>query len=132
MSIEQNKAIVHQFITAINEQHYDAFDTLASPEIAQMAKDITRWVYATFEGHYATVTDMVAGGDKVVVRVATRGGHSGEFEGLPPTGKQWTNTGVLFFRLADNKIVEFDTLFDVLGHLKQLGATITPPASSGT
>ena len=50
--------------------------------------------------------------------------------GSTPTGEQWTNTGVLFFRFADSKIAEFEGLFDELGHLKQLGATITPPAAA--
>ncbi len=131
MSVDENKAIVQRQIEAFNQQNLDAFDELATPELAQRFKDITRQGYATFEGHHITVTDMIAENDKVVVRVTTRGGHSGEFEGIPPTGKQWTNTGVLFYRLAHGKIVEFDALFDVLGHLKQLGATITPPAEMG-
>ena len=71
---------------------------------------------------------MIAEGEKVWARVATRGGHSGEWEGIPPTGKQWTNTGVIFLRFVDGKIAAFEGLFDELGHLKQLGATITPPA----
>jgi predicted ester cyclase len=60
---------------------------------------------------------------------ATRGGHTAEFEGIPATGKQWTNQGVVFFRLADEKIVGVEPFFDVLNHVKQLGATITPPRS---
>lgn len=88
----------------------------------------TQWVYATYEGHHADITDMIAEGDKVWVRVATRGGHSGEWEGIPPTGRQWTNTGMIFYRLAEGKVVDLDHLFDELGQLKQLGATIRPPA----
>jgi predicted ester cyclase len=67
-------------------------------------------------------------GDKVWVRVATSGGHVGEFLGIPPTGKRWTNTGVLFYRLAGGQIVEIDNLFDVMHHVTALGATLTPPA----
>jgi ketosteroid isomerase-like protein len=124
---EEHKAAVHRLLEAFNAQDAAAFDELGTPEIAQQCKDTMREVYAMYEGHHVDATDMIAEGDKVWVRVATRGGHSGEWEGIPPTGKQWTNTGVLFFEFADGKIAEFDGLFDELGHLKQLGATITPP-----
>jgi hypothetical protein len=70
---------------------------------------------------------MLAEGDQVWVRVTTRGSHSGEFEGLAPTGKQWTNTGIVFYRLIDGRITGSDILFDVYGQLKQLGATLTVP-----
>ena len=126
---EEHKAAVQRLLEAFNAQDEAAFNELATPEIAQQCKDTMREVYAMYEGHHVDATDMIAEGEQVWARVATRGGHSGEWEGIPPTGKQWTNTGVLFVRFADGKIAEFDGLFDELGHLKQLGATITPPAS---
>ena len=47
--------------------------------------------------------------------------------GIPASDVQWTNTGVYFYRLAEGKIVEDEMLFNVLGHLRQLGVTIVPP-----
>jgi hypothetical protein len=44
-------------------------------------------------------------------------------------GNNGRTPALYFFRFVDGKIVEFDGLFDELGYLKQLGATITPPAS---
>ena len=126
---EEHKAAVHRLLEAFNAQDAAVFDELGTPEIAQQCKDTMREVYAMYEGHHVDVADMIAEGDKVWARVATRGGHSGEWEGIPPTGKQWTNTGVLFLRFVGGKIAEFEGLFDELGHLKQLGATISPPAS---
>ena len=35
-----------------------------------------------YEGHHVDATDMIAESDKVWARVATRGGHSGEWEGV--------------------------------------------------
>ena len=128
MVSEEHKAAVHRLLEAFNAQDAAVFDELGTPEIAQQCKNTMREVYAMYEGHHIDATDMIAEGEKVWARVATRGGHSGEWEGIPPTGKQWTNTGVLFVRFADGKIAEFDGLFDELGHLKQLGATITPPS----
>ncbi len=80
-----------------------------------------------FSEHRIKITAMVAEGDQVAIRVETRGVHSGEGEGVPPTGKSWTNRGLALARVEDGKIAELDFMFDELGHLKQLGATITRP-----
>ena len=57
--------------------------------------------------------------------LATSGTHTGEFEGVPPTGRRWTNKGVFLLRLRDHRIVEASGLFDDLNLLKQVGATVT-------
>ena len=129
MSAEENKDAVRRLVEAFNAQDVAALDALAAtPEVAQNSRDTLKVVYATFEGHHIDITDMMVDGDRVWARVATSGGHSGEWEGVPPTGKQWTNTGVMYLEFTDGKLSKSETLFDELGHLKQLGATITPPA----
>ena len=72
----------------------------------------------------------VAEGDKVWCRLRTNGSHTGEWRGIPPTGRQWTNTGIWFFQVSDGKIVEAEWKMDELNLLRQLGATISPPAAS--
>jgi predicted ester cyclase len=124
---DHNKAIARRLIEAANAQEYDVFDQLMTPAQAQQAKDTMRWVYATFEGHHIDIIDMVAEGDKVLARVTTRGCHSGDFEGVPPTGKQWIDRGFIYNRFENGKLVESEVIMDALGHLKQLGATISPP-----
>ena len=127
MSTEENMAIARRLTEAANAQDDDAFDQLMTPEQAQQAKGTMRRVYATFEGHHFDIVDMVAEGDKVITRITSRGGHSGDFEGVPPTGKQWTAKGFTYHRVESGKVMEYDATVDALGHLKQLGATITPP-----
>lgn len=56
--------------------------------------------------------------------LATRGIHTGELEGVPATGRRWTNKGVFLLRLRGNRIVEASGLFDQLHLLKQVGATV--------
>lgn len=128
MSTEENKAVVHRLVEATNAQDQATLDALAAtPEVAQDSRDTMQFIYATFEGHRIDITDMMAEGDKVWARVKTTGGHSGEWEGIAPTGKQWANTGVMFLEFTDGKLSKSEVLMDVWGHLKQLGATITPP-----
>jgi len=74
---------------------------------------------------HIVVEDMVAEGDKVAVRLAAIGTHTGEFMGIPPTGVQVTNTRIIIFRFADGKIVEAWENYDMLGVLQQIG--VMPP-----
>ncbi len=68
-----------------------------------------------------TVEEVVAEGDKVVVRWTSRGTHQGEFMGVAPTGRQVTFTGMRLFRIAENKIVESWVNIDERGLQEQLG-----------
>lgn len=75
---------------------------------------------AAFPDVHYFVEDQIAEGDKVVVRYRFQGTHLGAFQGRPPTGKQVTYTGILIYRIADGKIAEQWTEFDLLGFLRQL------------
>jgi len=69
----------------------------------------------------AAIEDVVAEGDKVVVRFSATGTHQGEFFGIPPTGKRIRSTGINIFRIANGKIVEHWNNADDLGLMQQLG-----------
>jgi predicted ester cyclase len=64
---------------------------------------------------------VIAKGDKVVTRWTARGTHKGGLQGIPPTGKQLTVTGIVIERLSNGKRVEGWSNFDALGMLQQLG-----------
>jgi len=84
-------------------------------------------VRTDFPDIHFTVEDMVAEGDKGVMRWTFTGTHQGESElgGLgPPTGRQITFTGMTIYRFADGKIVESWWAYDALGMVRQL---IAPP-----
>ena len=68
------------------------------------------------------VEDLIAEGDKVVVRLTVRGTHQGDFLGMPPTGKVVTYAGIAICRFAGSKVVEYRSSVDLLGLLQQLGA----------
>ncbi len=67
-----------------------------------------------------TMEDQIAEGDKVVVRYRFQGTHLGAFQGLPPTSRQVSYTGILIYRMTGGKIAEQWTEFDLLGFLRQL------------
>ena len=142
MSTEENKTLARRFCAALNtaldgrapaaltEQDLAAFDKIMTPDLARSTKQgLLPGAYGLWGDHRIEITDMITEGDTVWARVATSGGHTGEWKGVAPTGRRWTNTGVLFIRTANGRIAEWSGLFDELNHLMQLGATITPPAA---
>ncbi len=74
------------------------------------------------------VDDVVADGDKVVLRWHTEGTHRGELQGLAPTGKRGSVTGISIDQWREGKLVETWTQWDNLGLARQLGAA--PPEGS--
>jgi C-1 hydroxylase len=141
MSTEENKTLARRFCTALNtaldgrapaaltEQDLAVFDEILTPDLARSTEqELLPQVYGLWGDHRIEITDMIAEGDKVWARVATSGGHTGEWRGIAPTGGRWTNTGVMFFRIANGRVAEWSGQFDQLNLLMQLGATITPPA----
>jgi steroid delta-isomerase-like uncharacterized protein len=54
----------------------------------------------------ANIEDIVAAQDKVAVRVRFRGTHSGEFLGIPATGRAIEYVSHEFYRIADGLIAE--------------------------
>jgi predicted ester cyclase len=78
--------------------------------------------HAAFPDWHRTIEDIIAEGDKVVIRFTFRATHKGEYQGVPATGKQVKETGILIFRIASGKIVEVWEEADELGFMRQLGA----------
>ena len=52
------------------------------------------------------IQDIVAAGDQVALRVILRGTHSGEFLGIPATGRSIHYVSHEFYRIADGLIAE--------------------------
>jgi steroid delta-isomerase-like uncharacterized protein len=72
------------------------------------------------------VDDVIARDDKVVTRWTADGTHEGEFQGIAPTGKHVTWTGINIFRIECGKIAEEWSEVDGLGRIAQMEAEATP------
>ena len=62
-----------------------------------------------------TVEDIFSVREKVAARVAFRGTHQGEFQGMPPTGKEVTFSSIEINRVVDGKVEEHWVELDLLG-----------------
>jgi predicted ester cyclase len=72
-----------------------------------------------------TIDDLIIDGDTSAARYTLRGTHTGQWMGIPPTGKRVTWTGLWMTRTANGMGVEQWVYSDTLGLMQQLG--IAPP-----
>ena len=74
--------------------------------------------------------DVLPSGDKVVARVTATGTNSGEFMGMPATGKRVEVQLIDIMRFGDDgRVSEHWGVFDALGMMQQLGVVPAgPPA----
>ena len=72
---------------------------------------------------------MIAEGDKVLKRFTLTCIHTGDFMGIPPSGKRLTLTGLTLGRIANGQIIEDWEGADWLGWQQQLGI-IPEPATA--
>src|SRR6185312_10291512 len=68
------------------------------------------------------VDDLVAEGDKVVVRWRLLGTHKGAFRGIAPTGQPITLKGIAIYRMERGKLMERWVVSDLYGALEGSGA----------
>lgn len=89
-------------------------------------KDVLRGMRAAFPDMHWSVEEQIAEETKVVTRFEWSGTHRGEFLGVPATGRQVKNWGMVIDRLEDGKIKDTRIIMDTLGLMIQLGA-LPPP-----
>lgn len=83
--------------------------------------------YQGFPDLYHTIDDVIAEGDRVAVRFTLRGAHTGDFMGIPPTGRQIEVSAIAMMRFVSGKVAQLTAQFDQVGMMQQLGQ-LPPPA----
>ncbi|MBI2304513.1 MAG: ester cyclase [Chloroflexi bacterium] len=123
--INKRELAVADEIFALNWVGYDPTspNPLSGPE--GVKREMTMYLSA-FPDLRFTVEDLIAAGDKAVVRVTVRGTHKGELMGILPTFKECVVTGIDIHRLYGDRIVETWSNWDALGLLQQLGVVSLP------
>lgn len=81
---------------------------------------------AAFPRYELIAEDLVFEDDMVAMRGLARGRHEGDFMGMPPSGKKWEITLMVFYRIVNEKIVGFWVNADQMSLMQQLGATPAP------
>lgn len=74
-----------------------------------------------------TIDDVIAEGDRVVIRATNRCTQE-SFFGVPASGKEQVFSAMFILRIRDGKVAQTWRNADDLGRLLQLGARIVPGA----
>ena len=133
MSSEQNKAVVRQLIEDVFNQGQMALmddlltaDFVEHEELPPEMPAGREGVNEAFPDFQATIEDIIAEGDKVVIRMTWSGTQEGAFMGIPASGKRFTMPVIDIFLMAGGKIAEHWGLTDMMGMMQQLGAMPAP------
>jgi steroid delta-isomerase-like uncharacterized protein len=133
MSIEENKKIVRRYQDIYNSNDLDGLgdvvaENLLAPKIMpgmkpglEGAKQVHTTTLIGMPDWHTAIDDLIAEGDKVVARITMSGTHTGDFWGIPATGKRVEFTGIYIVRIADGRIVEHWGEEDGVSLLQQLG-----------
>jgi steroid delta-isomerase-like uncharacterized protein len=138
MSTEEHKALARRvFDDVLNGRNLDLLDELAASDYIEHnplpgqrtgidgIRDRYTIVLNAFDPHF-TVEDVIAEGDKVVLRWTNSGTHVGAFLGIPPTGRSFRIPGIEIWRMESGKLAEHWDVVDVFGQLQQLGLLPQP------
>jgi steroid delta-isomerase-like uncharacterized protein len=145
MSTEQNKELIRRFVEEMfNRGNLSLADEFMAPDFVEHEElppgipegregviMLTTMLRSAFPDLKATIDDIIAEGDKVVIRQTWSGTHKGEFMGIPPTGRSVSIGVIDIIRVAGGKFVEHWGQMDSMGLMQQLGA-IPAPGQGGS
>jgi predicted ester cyclase len=119
MSIEQNKAVVREFMMEVlSGRNLGITDEVLAPNYVNL---MTGADLSGFKGMLTAMStalsdvrfeidDLIAEGDSVVARWKMEATHTGSLMGEAPTGKRVSSRGLTYYRLVNGQIVEDDPL----------------------
>jgi steroid delta-isomerase-like uncharacterized protein len=136
MSNEHNKALARQLVEEVfNRGNLRVVDELLAPDFVERevlppgipsgregVKQLTAMFRGAFPDLKVSIDDIIAEGDRVVIRLTWTGTQRGEFMGIPPTGKPVSFGVIDILRFASGKCVEHWGQMDSMGLMMQLGA----------
>ena len=74
------------------------------------------------------IEELIAAGEKVILRFIARGTHTGDIEEMdvPATGKTVEVGSIAIYRIENGKVVEERQEADMLGFMQQFGMELRP------
>ena len=130
---EQNKAVFQNMMSALNSKDLTTLESVGADDFVDndampgMATDregminMMHMFLGAFPDLNITVNHWVAEGDFVLGAMTTSGTQTGEFMGMPPSGKQFSMSGMHMVQVANGKIMEHWGVGDHMSMMQQLG-----------
>ena len=134
-SHQEVEQLVNAYLSIWGQQEYSKIPDLVSesfemhgpftPEEGIRGRDgLEEWmreVTSGFPDFRTDVLDVVSGDDLVMGEATVTGMHEGEFDGVPPTGREVESRAMEKFHVADGTDREHRGYFDQQEMLEQLG-----------
>jgi steroid delta-isomerase-like uncharacterized protein len=132
-SPQENAALVRQSFDAFNAGDTARLLSVVAPDLVMHLAELPEpirgretWqqgfelMKRAFPDLEAQIDDVVAAEDRVAVRVSFRGTHSGEFQGIPATGRRIHYVSHEFYRVEHGLIAEEWICSDMATLFRQL------------
>ena len=110
--------LAEESVTADYVDHEAPPGTPPGPEGANA---MLRWLRGAFGDLSYEILDAFTDRDRVAMRVATRGTHTGEFMGNAPTGRRFDIESIHIYRIENGKVAEHWAKRDDVGLARQIG-----------
>ena len=130
-TIENNKEVIRQlYENALNKEDFESLKTYVSDDYTGPTgvkghlgfAEPVKALYKAFPDIHWNLEDLIAEGDKVVVKWNWKGMHSGQFTTFVATRKQITANGMAIYHLSHGKIISTTIHTDRLSFLQQIDA----------
>ena len=138
MSAEENKAIYLRVVEELNRGDLESSLAFTAPDATLNGQPLGRkgdkhraqMLATAFPDQHYEIQEMIAEGDKLVVRWRMRGTHEGELVGptmtTPATGKRLDIWGMSMYLMEGGMAKEIWERFDMMEFLGQLGVLPRP------
>lgn len=133
MTADMNLATLRRWIAMAEAGFVDDFLEVFTPDYAghlagridldlALLKQTELSFGLSFNDTVRTVHELLAFDDRAIMRITTESTHSGEFRGIPPTGRRVRFTALVLYRFREGRISESWTELDLAGLIQQLTA----------
>jgi predicted ester cyclase len=136
---EENKAIVRVIFDRLwNNQDLSVIDEYVAADYVDHNalpgfppgrdgfRAVSNMLASAFTDPEVTIEDQITEGNVVVSRWSSTSTNSGEFMGVPATGKRVSIQGIDISRIEGGLVVESWSQADMMGLMQQLGAVPGP------
>jgi predicted SnoaL-like aldol condensation-catalyzing enzyme len=131
-TIEENKALVRQFFSAIENNNLDLFDQIVAENYndhlagqspgREVLKKYFSGLLAAFANLKMPITAMVAEGDKVAVFNSVQGVHEGDYGAFKAKGNPVDVKAFQLYRIENGQLAEHWEVADFMTLIQQLQA----------
>jgi steroid delta-isomerase-like uncharacterized protein len=92
-----------------------------TPTGPEGANAVLRRLRRAFDDLSYEILDAFADGDRVAIRLTTRGTHTGEFMGKPATGRKFEFEAIHIYRIDNGRVAEHWAKRDDVALARQIG-----------